>query len=337
MTSDRDRDDAVDRMLRSSLGENTPAALERRSLGGGGPTAQCLDAGMLAAWADGALSADEVAAVEAHAAGCARCQAMAAAMARTAPAPATPGRSRYRRLVPALVPLAAAAAFAFWIALPSREPMPPVMEEGTSARSESRDVVLPPATTPVPEPPASREQRQRRTEKTPAEKDELAQRQPTLRDMFSQAAPAAPAAAPPAAANEGAAARAPASEILSSRAARDLEIVSSDPQRRWRLAGGRIERSTDQGATWIAQDVGTTAALTAAASPAPDVCWVVGRAGTVLVTTDGTTWRRVAFPEAVDLIGVVATNAATAVVVTADGRSFSTKDAGRTWNRGGGE
>ena len=44
---------------------------------------ECLDADTLAAWADNALGAAELAAAEAHAADCARCQAMLAAMARS--------------------------------------------------------------------------------------------------------------------------------------------------------------------------------------------------------------------------------------------------------------
>src|SRR5258706_15365877 len=73
------------------------------------PSRDCLDAETAAAWADGTLNRQERAAVEAHAADCARCQAMIAAMARTAPP--TPARSWWR--MPArgwLVPLTAAAA-----------------------------------------------------------------------------------------------------------------------------------------------------------------------------------------------------------------------------------
>lgn len=111
-----------------------------------------------------------------------------------------------------------------------------------------------------------------------------------------------------------------------------FEIRSPDPLRRWRVVAGRVERSTDGGSTWIAQDRGSAAAVTAGASPSPDVCWLVGRAGTVLLTTDGRRWQRLRFPEVVDLVAIRATDAATATVVTADGRSYTTKDAGLTWN-----
>ena len=71
--------------------------------------------------------------------------------------------------------------------------------------------------------------------------------------------------------------------------------------------------------------------LTAGASPAPSVCWVVGRAAVVLLSTDGRSWRRLAFPEAVDLIAVRAVDATTASVTTADGRTLTTHDGGSTW------
>jgi len=78
---------------------------------------------------------------------------------------------------------------------------------------------------------------------------------------------------------------------------------------------------------------GIAAVLTAGAAPTTTVCWVVGRGGVVLLTTDGRTWRRVAFPEMTDLSAVRATDARTASVSTADGRIFSTSDGGATWDR----
>jgi photosystem II stability/assembly factor-like uncharacterized protein len=61
------------------------------------------------------------------------------------------------------------------------------------------------------------------------------------------------------------------------------------------------------------------------------VCWVVGRGGVVLLSTDGRSWRRLAFPEPTDLSGVRARDARAASVSTADGRTFSTTDGGLTW------
>jgi hypothetical protein len=42
-------------------------------------------------------------------------------------------------------------------------------------------------------------------------------------------------------------------------------------------------------------------------------------------------WRRVGFPEPIDLTAVRATDARTATVTTVDGRSFATTDGGGTW------
>jgi photosystem II stability/assembly factor-like uncharacterized protein len=57
----------------------------------------------------------------------------------------------------------------------------------------------------------------------------------------------------------------------------------------------------------------------------------VGRAGSVFLTTDGTRFTRLPFPEAVDLASVRATNALVASVTATDGRTFRTTDGGQTW------
>jgi photosystem II stability/assembly factor-like uncharacterized protein len=101
----------------------------------------------------------------------------------------------------------------------------------------------------------------------------------------------------------------------------------------WRLgAGGRLSRSGDSGETWHEQTSGVTADLMAGAAPSPATCWVVGAAGTVLLTTDGERWERRPFPLTVDLVAVVATSARSAVVTARDGRRFETVDAGFTWS-----
>jgi hypothetical protein len=97
------------RLLRDALRARTTTS----------PPQECLDAETAAAWVDEALAPQERAAVEAHAADCASCQALLAALARTAPPPT---RSWWR--MPALgwlVPLtAAAAALVIWINVPFR-------------------------------------------------------------------------------------------------------------------------------------------------------------------------------------------------------------------------
>lgn len=109
-------------------------------------------------------------------------------------------------------------------------------------------------------------------------------------------------------------------------------IVSPNPQSRWRiLPGETIQRSTDGGGTWQTQQTGGTTTLVAGASPSAQICWIVGRGGTVLLSTDGATWKRVSLSQPIDLISVRATDDRNATVTAVDGRSFSTADGGATW------
>jgi hypothetical protein len=79
--------------------------LDRRMKPSGGRAGPCLDAETLAAWSEGALSGEALAAAEAHAADCARCQMLLAAMARTKPIEPL---AKPRRLLLWLVPFMAA-------------------------------------------------------------------------------------------------------------------------------------------------------------------------------------------------------------------------------------
>ena len=109
------------------------------------------------------------------------------------------------------------------------------------------------------------------------------------------------------------------------------EIASPDPSIRWRLTGTRVERTSDGGASWALVPTGATEPLAAGSAPTATVCWLVGRGGAVFITTDGRQWARIAFPEAVDSVAIRATDARSASVTTADGRTFRTTDGGVTW------
>ncbi len=168
-----------------------------------------------------------------------------------------------------------------------------------------------------------------------------------------RAQPAAPRSAPPAAADVaakgGAATQLPAADamraapmpVASSSMRKELArlrpaaivAAATDRMVRWELGpGGRIWRSVDAGSIWKEQASGVSADLAAGSAPSSTTCWVVGAAGTVLLTTDGERWTLLPFPVVADLAAVEATSARAAIVTTRDGRRFETLDAGLTWS-----
>src|SRR4051812_12668298 len=109
-----DNDAALDRVLGPTLKGRVEAP----------PDGGCLDADTLAAWADEGLAAAERNAVESHAAGCARCQALLAAMVKALPPPeaaVSPVRTRAFWWLAAMAPVA--AALLIWVAVPARQPV----------------------------------------------------------------------------------------------------------------------------------------------------------------------------------------------------------------------
>ena len=288
----------------------------------------CLDAETLAAWFDGSLSGAALEDVRSHVAGCARCQALVGAMGRTRaaiPAP-EPERSPRWWLAWAVPAAAAATAVAVWVAVPRPAN---VAVTPSSSVSLQKEEVQPPST-PAAAPPARTEPAEPRpTRATPALQDR------------ARAADAAAPAAPPAAANE-AAPQAPG-------ALQETITIQPAPAAPAAAAAEKRDEAAGQGAatgqlqaraafapnpcgpSWPAPPTNTGGQITAGSAPSADVCWIVGRAGTVLRSTDRQTWQRVTFPQPVDLSGVTATDARTATVVTGDGRTFSTADGGMTW------
>lgn len=353
---DLGRDESVGRLLGQAL---------RRRDTANSPD-DCPGADTLAAWSDGALTAGERASVEAHAADCASCQAQLAAMARMMAAePVVPVRSSFH-LWPWLVPVtAAAAALVLWVwvqpaplqmtredasqvqtqAAPAAEPRPYFAEPGRSAPTPQGPgtapqasaatpqalTVTPPARAQAPRPPPAAP-----PEEKPAADSTLAERrreqsQSSVNESARAAARAEDARRESFMAPATVAGQAAPAALARSAFQRTLDIVSPDPAIRWRVSGSIIQHSTDAGATWQMQPPGVDAQLTAGASPQPSVCWLVGRGGMVLLSADGQGWRRVPFPEVVDLVAVRASSAAGASVTTADSRVLTTSDGGVTW------
>ncbi len=342
MDTSRERDQSIERLLRQSL--QTPRH--------DGVTDSCLDAETVAAWADGGLSGASLEMAQSHVADCARCQSLVGALARTNAAVALPKPERAaRRWLPWLVPLtAAAAAVALWVAVPGDLSAPVAPQRPAEVKTQTAETNTQQPARLDDQPQASTARRETQAAQSADKKAERQAPVPELRkdvgrletDRLKQqnaaAAPAAatPPVAPAAEASAPAAAAPPAApEPNAARLARSAsgvaetiavanEIVSPDRSIRWRIAGSVVERSTNGGASWNAVPTGIAAVLTAG---------VVGRGGVVLLSTDGRTWRRVAFPEIADLSAVQATDARTASVSTADGRLFSTSDGGVTWER----
>lgn len=342
--TNNDRDASVDRLLAGAMTARADATTE-------GP---CLDADTLAAWADGALAARERAHAEAHAADCARCQALLAAMVRTLP-PATAVKSPWR--LPALgwlVPLTVAAtALVIWVAVPSREPAQ-ISDGVAEAVDQSAPVRVPPSVAaPLAEARTKASSAVERPREVAGQQtvaapgaipppvpavasafDDLRERR-EVASLEKQAPPAEAAGASAVGGAAGGIVGSPGpARALALASAPESIIVSSNPSTRFRLLrGGGVQRSADAGATWRGEVTGTTETLAAGSSPSPSVCWLVGPGGVILLSTDGRSWRRVAFPEAIDLRSVSAIDEEGATVTTADGRAFVTTDAGRTWSR----
>ena len=112
MKAEQRRDRSVDELLRRSLAAGS----------GGPPSPACLDAETLAAWMDGTLDSVTASAAEVHASSCARCQAMFAAMVRSAPdvVVATPWWRRDWNLRWVVPLTAATAALLLWTVVPDR-------------------------------------------------------------------------------------------------------------------------------------------------------------------------------------------------------------------------
>jgi Putative zinc-finger len=78
---------------------------------------------------------------------------------------------------------------------------------------------------------------------------------------------------------------------------------------------------------------GVEADLTAGVAPSVTVCWIVGRGGTVLRTTDGENWTKITPPTDADLVAVAADSAEHAIVTTVAAQNFETSDGGASWHR----
>ncbi len=100
----------------------------------------------------------------------------------------------------------------------------------------------------------------------------------------------------------------------------------------WRiLSTDVLERSADK-LVWEAIAIDPPVrGLAGGAAPSATVCWIIGRAGLVLLTTDGKEFTRLTQPAPADLISITAQDALRATVTTVGGQAFTTTDGGKTW------
>ena len=355
MNAPNDRDRAIERVLRQSAKTPPPEATE-----------SCLDPETFAAWVDGGLKGRQLELAESHLADCARCQALLGAFVQVSRVDvnAVSGRTEEaappsRRWLGWLIPLtAAAAAVAFWVAVPrgpvTAPPQPPAIER-EATQEKAPEAPAPPAgrresfavkeeqaaAAKRDEPRSDRPQASALSKDTDSQElDRLKQQSQTADAAAANAdklraaaepAALAPAAAPlPASPDLQATFRSGAANAAAQKAAPSGAPLLSSATR-WRISGTNLERSTDSGATWstVATPVGSQ--LTWLASPSNTVCWVVGRRGLVLRTIDGQNFSRVTFPETTDLTAVMAASAQVATVTMSDGRMVTTTDGGVSW------
>ena len=332
------------RLLRDALRDQAAAS----------PSSACVDAETLAAWADGVLSARERDAIESHSADCARCQAMLAAMAKTAP-PA-PARAWWRtHALGWIVPLTAAASAVLWFGTMEIRHTPAQPETTATARQASQD------------PQASFDRR------SAGPKDAPATAPPTAPTPSSAPRPAARAAAPKSMAPAAAAQPVPAqpaagrtvaagqasepvpdrAERRDTAAAREAAPTPASPPPAVAAADASPEppaRPTSPAfaAGANAAPTAESARLRAAApmvmksiAPQPLVIsapgaitrWRLLPGGSVERSTDGgATWQGQSTGLAVTLTGGAATSSTTCWLVGPGGIVLLTTD-GRTWQR----
>ncbi len=329
----------------------------------GAPTDSCLDAETVAAWLDDGLAPFARQQAEAHVSTCARCQALVSSVVTletTDAAVAGPVPSRWRAWLNWMVPLGAVAtaalALAVWLNVPAR-PVPRVDEARQARRESAPDAASAPqsANAPAEPAPAPRAALPRQPRPSPdgarkatAESESVAGRAngrlasapPASAGASAKRAASADEAAANAAANVlapdapapvSAAQDAVSVQAFAARETPGFDVMSPDPQVRWRLSGRVALRSTDRGATWTPVVADVAGRLLAGSAPSAAVCWLVGERGLVLRSVDGVTFGRLTAPDTVDLTAVMATSAANAAVNAADGRRFATSNGGTTW------
>ncbi|MGH9200027.1 MAG: YCF48-related protein [Vicinamibacterales bacterium] len=336
MKADNTRDQALERLLRRSLGAGSQADV----------SPECLDAETFAMWADGGLLGAALEMAESHVSGCARCQAMAAVMTRTAPvAPvAVPWWRRSLRSAWLVPVTAGAAAVALWSVVPNQSPIAP--PPGTTVNAPAEQPAVPakpesqpafadrlagradaPAKDKVMANPSAQPARERaefaQGKRQSADGRQTADSSTSLKagerrgnESRDQARQSGAAAGPDTAAARAlpqSAAAAPPPSATAPASPRSAEPASSRE-----MAGALMKQEV---------------ALHEIASPDPTIRWRIGSGGLIDRTGDGgKTWTRLSSGVIADLVAGVSPSAPVCWVVGRDSTVLRTTD-GRNWAR----
>jgi hypothetical protein len=320
------------------------------------PRQQCPEVALIAAYCERSLPRDERDAVERHLAGCAPCRAELSAIARAtremeAAGAAEPRLRRWWSSTP--VGLAVASSIAVVVAIglgrdyyhqeASEPARPPMMRMAANSPPAVADQAARLAAKRV-EP--ANELKTRKRAKAPVTSSGAA----TGR-MLGEAAPAAPPAsvlqAPSRSEKIAGAPAGPSAQVMSGAAAggatgsasvptfakpwRHNTVTSADGSVRWEFGTGGIIERLLPGGMKTTHVPGVTVELLAGSAPSSSVCWIVGRAGTVLRTVDGLHWEKINSPTSADLVSVSAPSADAAVVADRDAHRYATLDGGQSW------
>ena len=267
----------------------------------GPATPECADAESLAAYSERSLPVPERDRLEIHFADCMRCRVLLADIARAGEsareAKASSDVPWYRKWRGAIPALAAVTAIVVFVSM------------SRPANAQSRALAAPRAEAMVPGAQAMIAQNEDKTN--------------AMQTYGAADASSAPVAGSAAAPNAGYAMQA---GVLAT-------IPSSDRSVTWIAWQERHDSRVDANGGSRSQQSGVSTDLDAGAAPSSSVCWVVGRSGTILRTTDGEHWSPVPAPSTEDLVAVSASSASDATVTTSSSKTFATFDGGATWHQ----
>lgn len=333
MSTDRQRDADMDRLLRATLGREPAVA----------PGA-CLDAGMLAAIVEGGVPEDERNALEAHLAVCGRCQDVLAAMdldtpasPAAAPVPASAARRPWlwRGHLHWLIPVGAGALLVVYVAsrpaiAPSFQPVGPPLTfpppgPASTQMAELRQAESPAAGMPATPPPPATLTREKNA--APARAPETASETAPARSTGERSAGAkadvAPAEMPVPAAPPAAIPATGTPVIAPAPAAAQAIAADAVPQAGAQQKGIVAERALRTAATEVVE----------VSAPGGAIHWRVGAAGTIWRSADeGRTWYPQRSGVKTALLAAAAPSISTCWAVGADGIVLLTDD-GERWER----